>query len=347
VSPTAPLPSAETNATSPSGDLTALGQPCGCQVIGLDFRKREETALAAHEISDALRADQFVWIELCTRDSAAARSFLECLGLVDDAAIGAALSRDAVSSYSRYDRHLHLVLTPLAESDLAERRIDVLLGERFLITLYTHRISLLDTLRREYRSDFLQFARTPSFLLYEIWDQLLQNYLNVQKRLEARVEALQLELKEEQVDGAVFGRVSDLGADLLKLRRVALPARTVLTDLATRRSLFISDTTQQALANLSGTAEHLLGDLVTDRELLSESVDLHMSRVTHRTNEVMKRLTVVSVVFLPLTFIVGVYGMNFEHLPELHWRYGYAYFWLLVAVVVAGLLAVLRRARFW
>jgi magnesium transporter len=70
-----------------------------------------------------------------------------------------------------------------------------------------------------------------------------------------------------------------------------------------------------------------------------------MSLVSHRTNEVMKRLTVVSVVFLPLTFLCGVYGMNFERLPELQWRFGYLYFWALVAAIVLGLLALMRRSK--
>jgi magnesium transporter len=241
-----------------------------------------------------------------------------------------------------------LVLSPFAKvSELSLQRIEVLLGEHFLITLYREPVDLLSCLQREYRSDFVQFAKTPSFLLYELWDQLLQNYLAIQQRLEERVEALQAELRTERVPAQVFARISDLNTDLSRLRRVALPARTVLADLSARRSLFLSETTQRALVNLVGTLEHILGDLVTDRELLSDAVNLYMSSVAHRTNEVMQRLTVVSVVFLPLTFIVGVYGMNFDYLPELKWQYGYVYFWLLVVVVVVGLLSVLRRARFW
>ena len=85
--------------------------------------------------------------------------------------------------------------------------------------------------------------------------------------------------------------------------------------------------------------------MLVDRELLSDSLNLYMSLMSHRTNEVMQRLTIVSVVFMPLTFIVGVYGMNFEILPELKWQYGYAYFWLLVLAVVSGLLLLMKRAR--
>jgi magnesium transporter len=94
-----------------------------------------------------------------------------------------------------------------------------------------------------------------------------------------------------------------------------------------------------------GTVEHVLQDLLVDRDILSESLNLYMSLVGHRTNEVMKRLTVVSVVFLPLTFLCGVYGMNFQNLPELQWTYGYVFFWALVAIIVAALLGLMRRAK--
>jgi magnesium transporter len=163
--------------------------------------------------------------------------------------------------------------------------------------------------------------------------------------MEERVEALQNELRGERVDDRVFARISELGADLLHFRKILLPARAVLTDLATRKSLFVSEATQHFLANIVGTVEHVLQDLLVDREILSESLNLYMSIVSHRTNQVMKRLTVVSVIFLPLTFLCGVYGMNFEILPELGWHYGYLYFWMVVVAVVVGLLSLMRRAR--
>ena len=146
-------------------------------------------------------------------------------------------------------------------------------------------------------------------------------------------------------DDRVFARVSALGAALLNFRKVVLPARGVLSDLATRRSLFLSETTQHLLGNLVSSAERVLQDLLVDRDILSESLNLYMSLVSHRTNQVMKRLTVVSVIFLPLTFLCGVYGMNFEHLPELKWQYGYPLFWFAVALIVGGIVWFSRRAR--
>jgi magnesium transporter len=124
-----------------------------------------------------------------------------------------------------------------------------------------------------------------------------------------------------------------------------LPARAVLADLATRRSLHVSEPTQPYLVNMVSSLERVLQDVLVGRDILSDSLNLYMSMLSHRTNQVMKRLTVVSVIFLPLTFLCGVYGMNFEYLPELGWRFGYPAFWVLAALIVVGIVWFSRRAR--
>ena len=91
--------------------------------------------------------------------------------------------------------------------------------------------------------------------------------------------------------------------------------------------------------------DRTLQDLLVDRDILSESLDLHMSLVAHRTNRVLTRLTAVSMVFLPLTFLCGIYGMNFEFMPELAWPVGYALFWGIVILVTTLQLILLRKKK--
>ena len=86
-------------------------------------------------------------------------------------------------------------------------------------------------------------------------------------------------------------------------------------------------------------------DVLVDREILTQSINLYMSMVSHHTNRAMSKLTVISAIFLPLTFLCGVYGMNFAVFPELHWKYGYDFFWVTCATIVVVLLIVLRRHR--
>jgi magnesium transporter len=329
-------------------EIAAAGTrpPCTVQLVAFDFSNKKERSIRLDDVTTELEAGSFLWLDLNVTDPREAREILTRFA-IDEQIIDPALNADASTQHARYETCLHLVVSGCRERghqfDL--ERVDVVIAERFLLTIHRGPVVFLDAVRRDYRSDFVNFARSPSFLLYEIWDHLLENYLAIQKRVEERVEALQNRLRGEDVTDDLFANISELGADLLHFRKILLPARAVLADLSTRRSKFISETTQGFLANMVGTVEHVLQDLLVDRDLLSESLSLYMSLVSHRTNEVMKRLTVVSVIFLPLTFLVGVYGMNFDIMPELRWHYGYLFFWLLVITLVGGLLYLMRRAR--
>jgi magnesium transporter len=324
---------------------------CETTLVAFDFgqagtRDKSATDITLDDAPAAMESGRFVWLDLDARDRTQAREMLSGFG-IDKEAVDNALHGEPATRHARYDGYLHLVLSGCRalEEQFVLERVDVFVAERFLITLHRGPAVFLSAIMREYRSDFFSFAKSPSFLVYELWDHLLDNYLSVQKRMEERVEHMQNELRADEVDDGVFASISALGADLLHFRKILLPARAVLTDLSTRRSLFISEATQAFLGNMAGRLEHVLQDLLVDREILSEALNLYMSLVSHRTNIVMKKLTVVSVVFLPLTFLVGVYGMNFDVIPELRWHYGYALFWAAVLAIVASLIALMRKNK--
>jgi magnesium transporter len=316
-------------------------------VVDMDFASKTERTIALPQVSASMDAGRFVWIDVAAPDAEEGRRLLRSIGLLDEEVIDAAFRGEPAMQYARFEPYLLLTLSGYRrQGDQIElERACVVIAEKFLVTIRRGPVAFLNAVRRDYRSDFVRFAKTPSFLVYEIWDHLMENYLAVQNLMGERVERLQNELNSGNVDDKVFLRISELGSDLLHFRKVLLPARAVLKDLSTRRSMFLSEATQGFLANMVGTVEHLIQDMLVDRDILSESVDLYMSVISHRTNQVMKRLTIVSVLFLPLTFLVGVYGMNFRVLPELEWHYGYLYFWLLAGVTVTLILVLMRRGK--
>lgn len=329
------------------GAATDSPRPCQVQVVAFDFTAKVLSVISPPEVGAALEGGRFVWVDVEAHDPEEARRLLAGLPNLASGIIEDALTSEAATRHARYDDCIHVVVSGCQEREqnFDLQRVDIVISQSMLVTLHKGSVAFMDAVRRDYRHDFERFAKSPSFLIYELWDHLIDNYLAIQKKMEERVEQLQNELRAPQVDDAVFGRISELGADLLHFRKILLPARAVLTDLSTRRTLFISETTQAFLHNMVGTVEHVLQDLLVDRDILSESLNLYMSLVSHRTNEVMKRLTGVTVVFLPLTFLCGVYGMNFDILPELHWQHGYLLFWTMVALIVIGLLTLMRRAR--
>ncbi len=319
---------------------------CALSVVEFDFDCKEDREIAPAAIHDALAAGRYLWIDVDVTDPTAARELLTEFKLANLPILEQALTQEPATQVARYDESLHVAMTGCALQDgkLALQRLDCVLAEGYLLTIHKGKVGFLDAVRRSYHTDFQRFARSPSFLVYELWDHLIETYLEVQKTFEERVERAQAQLIGE-VDDSVFQRLSSLGGDLLHLRKVMLPARAVLAELSTRKSVFISEATQPFLANMVGTLERVLQDLLVDRDILSESLNLYMSMVGHRTNRVMTRLTIVSIVFLPLTFLCGVYGMNFHVLPEKDWEYGYLFFWVLVVVIAGAIVYVMKRKK--
>lgn len=315
-------------------------------IVSLDFKTKAHAKQTLDTFRAEMEAGRFVWIDVDVAQSEEARRLVASLDLCDPEIVEDAMSREPATQIARYEDYIHLVLSGcrLVGHKFDLERVDAIMGENFLLTLHKGQPVFLEAVRKSYVSDFVRYAQSPSFLLYELWDHLIDNYLSVHKRFEERVEHVQAQLIGE-VDDAVFAEASELGSDLLHLRKVVLPARAVLTDLSTRKSPFVSEATQPYLANMVGTVERVLQDVLVDRDILSNSLNNYMSLVAHKTNKVMGKLTVVSIIFLPLTFLCGVYGMNFEVIPELKWQHGYIYFWATTGAIALGLLFLLRRLK--
>lgn len=348
----------DTPSDQPDTDLATW--ECPIRVVVMDFATKTVGEIPRQDIQAALDAGKFVWIDAQPMDVEAARRALDGLGLLPAEVLGHTLTDEPATQLARYENCLHLALASCeiaADGHLELERTDVVAGasetraegksgrSSWLVTVHRHRPAFLEAVRGAYRADFLQHAQSPSFLIYEIWDHLLDSYHRVQKAFEDRVEQVQTALMQ-RVDDETFQRVSDLGAALLHFRKVLLPARATLSDLSSRRSMYISEATQPYLANMVATVERILQDVLVDRDILAESLNLYMSMVGHRTNRVMNKLTAFSVIFMPLSFVCGIYGMNFEVLPELKWHYGYlVFFWGVVMTIVSVSLIYLRRSK--
>ena len=342
---------------SSNGSVT--GAPVVAWAVEFDFAAKRERQIAPADAKPSTESGKFVWIDLdAVADADLAEATLTEMG-VNTHAVREAVGPDVDGRHDVYDDCLHIavtagVYTPRAkgaastgESRLRCPHVDIVIGERFLITLRRGPVEFIEQVRRHYRQDFYKFAQTPSFLLYEYWDALIHSYRKTLRAMALEVERVQDEIFAADASDAIFNEVSAVTRDLLSFRKIMLAAREVLHELSSRRSPFVSENTQPFLEKMVDTLERLSSDLAVEREILSETLNLYMGIVSHRTNKVVSRLTVVSMVFLPLTFIVGVYGQNFENMPELGWRYGYFGVWALLIVIAVGLLVFMKRREWW
>ena len=338
--------------TNPAAGEAGL-RPAGIRAEFLDFRDRSRGLLHPSEIRGEIDRGRFVWLDV---DVAVVEADLiettlppqACPGvnfrqLVDD---HATLRSPPPAALRRTDQLLQLTFLGGAACgpDDPGERLGVVIGEGFLVTVHRGPNGVLDAARRDYVYDFEQHAVTPSFLLYELCNEQVEQFLTVKTRLEDEVEDTRRALSDE-FDQTAFASVAAASAKLLTLRRRVLPVRRALEELTSRKTVLVSEATLPFLAAMIQSLERLLSDIAADREILETALNLSLTVMSHRTNQTMNRLAVVSTIFLPLTFICGVYGMNFEAMPEFDWPHGYIYFWVLSAGITAGVFVFLRRSR--
>jgi magnesium transporter len=228
--------------------------------------------------------------------------------------------------------------------ELETLEIDLVFNAQWLFTHHLGPSPALQAVKEGLARNPRPIERGPAAVAHAILDHLVDNYLPVVDELDDQIDAIEHDVVEDP-SKEVLRRIFRLKRSLQRLRRIALHQREVLQRLSRGEFELIPE---RALPFYRDVYDHFarVADLADSyRELLSGALEAYLSTVSNRMNEVMKTLTIVATIMLPLTFIVGVYGMNFSDIPELKWHYGYLYVWALMVAVVIGMLYLFRRKR--
>ena len=225
-------------------------------------------------------------------------------------------------------------------------QVCMILGSSWILTFQDRYFGFFDCVRERIREGVGPIRTAgPDYLFYALLDALVDRYFPIAEDLSARVEDLEEQVHHDPRPEALRA-LHAARRDLVILRRVGQPQLDALRALNLRPEPFVREETA---VYLRSTEQHLsqgMGIVEAAREHASSVVDLYLSNVSHRTNEVMKVLTLMASIFIPLTFIAGVYGMNFESMPELHQPLGYPVA-LGVMGIVAGVMIVWFRRKGW
>ncbi|MGB0951598.1 MAG: magnesium/cobalt transporter CorA [Planctomycetota bacterium] len=234
------------------------------------------------------------------------------------------------------------------EGHLEWTQVSLFLREGLLLTVHEPGLTGLSGIRdRLHRGRVAIRSGGADYLAIMILDAVVDGYFPILEEYGDRLDDLEDRVLDGQ-DHEVLSEIYGIRRDLALFRRSAWPMREVLHSLSKSGD---SPVREQHQLHLRDTLDHLtqtLEVIESYRDLAASLVDAHLNLVGQRTNEVMKVLTIVSTIFIPLTFIAGIYGMNFDttepwNLPELHWRFGYLAFWVVNVVLVVGLLALFRK----
>ncbi len=227
---------------------------------------------------------------------------------------------------------------------LKESQISFLLKKNYLITFQLSKKNFLELAVRELEKEKSKLRKkNASFLLYFFLDFITDTYyeeLEIIGNYIGELEEILLQKEENLLDKIYY-----LKRNLTKLRNDLWPLRDIIHKLSKNYHYFFD---KETLLYFSDTYDHtiVIIELIEEyRDLLSGMIDLYLSKLSNKMNETMTLLTVIGTIFIPLTFITGVYGMNFKNMPILYWKYGYYYVWIIMIIIGVGLLYYFKKKK--
>ncbi len=248
-----------------------------------------------------------------------------------------------------FDHYIYVVLKMLylneALDDIRSEQVSLILGPSFLVSFQESSGDVFAPVRERIRKPGSRIrASGCDYLAYALIDAVVDHYFLILEKTGDRIEVLEEQLMEE-TDADTLQHIHDLKREMIFMRKQVWPIRELVGSLLRDESDLISSSTRVFLRDVYDHAVQVIDTIESYRDILSGLVDLYMSSVSHRMNEVMKVLTIIATIFIPITFIAGIYGMNFEMMPELKWRWGYAGVWGVMIVVVLVMVGYFRRKK--
>lgn len=248
-----------------------------------------------------------------------------------------------------YGDYLYLVLKMLhkveGDGTVAEQ-VSLVLGSNFVISFQEGmKGDVFNPIRERLRSGKGKIRELGAdYLAYALMDAVVDNYFVVLEGVGERIEDLEDQVMTDPHPETVR-EIHQLKREVILLRKAVWPLREVIAALQRRESNLIGEMVEVYLRDLYDHTIQVIDTIEASRDMLAGMLDVYLSSISNRMNEVMKFLTIIGTIFIPLTFIAGLYGMNFQNMPELHWRWGYVACLSLMLMVALFLLIYFKRKR--
>lgn len=278
-------------------------------------------------------ADGFYWIDADVEDL----EVLQPLFSIHDLAVEDCLSEeDQRPKIEIYDNHYFIVVNSIRfdDEEIFLRSLNIFLGRHFIITITRQKINELRSLKPLL---WEQEVNSPDRFMYLLIDLIVDNYFLVGDRIEVRIEKLEEDILMH-TKKSHLNEIIGLRSEILWLKKVLGPQKEVINTLNKRDLRLIDEQLQKYFSDIYENAVKISETFDTYRDLMGNLREAYQSSIANRANEIMRVFTAITTVFMPLTVITGIYGMNFDNMPELHTRHGY--------FVVLGVMILLGSSMF-
>jgi len=241
--------------------------------------------------------------------------------------------------------NLKMLMLPEGSREIKVEHVSLIIGKNYLISFQEDIGDVFDPVRERIRKEGGRVRKSgPDYLAYALIDNIVDNYFVVMEKIEEWVESLEEELVLNATRESLQ-KINRLKKDMIFLRKAVWPLREMILALERMESPLIRQDTRIYLRDVYDHAIQVIDTLETFRDMVSGMIDIYLSGLSYKMNEIMKVLTLIATIFIPLTFVAGVYGMNFRNMPELGWEFGYYAVWGIMIAIVAIMLIYFRKRK--
>lgn len=333
------------------GTVTYMGKREGVasKVTIINYNKSDYEVHKADSVEATIKhqkSDMLQWVDVVGISD---EMFVENLGTYYG--LGALVLEDAVNTQQRpkideYENYIFGVFQMLYindDNELIAEHVALALVEKGVLVFQELDDDVFAGVRDRIKNKAGRIRNKGSdYLFFALLDAIVDNYFVVLEHLNARIEVLEVEVYENPRQ-EVAHKIQELKKDVLKVRRWIFPVKELLSRLIDSESELINKDTKMFLRDALDHSTEINESLQIYREMSMSLMEMYMSNMSNKMNEVMKVLTIMASIFIPLTFIAGIYGMNFDNMPELHWEYGYLMVWGLMILIFLLMLIYFKR----
>lgn len=338
----------------PPGTLVHIGE-MKSEHTRIELFHYDESSFLEIELSDISEAFQYtehkgvVWINIHglhdTRIvEAIGRHFnLHPLTLED---VMNANQRPKVEDFSSYIFVVLKMLYPLKEQIITEQ-VSIIFGKNYIISFQEDGADVFNPVREQIRTNKGRLRKMgPDYLGYALIDNIVDNYFGILEKLGEAIEVIEERLTDNPLPASLHA-IHRMRRQMVMLRKSVWPLREVISHLHREDSELITAQTSLYLRDVYDHTIQVIDGVETFRDILSGMLDLYLSSVSNRLNQIMKVLTIIATIFMPLTFIVGLYGMNFKYMPELRQWWGYPAVLILMIVIAGWMLRYFKKKKWF
>jgi magnesium transporter len=339
----------------PPGSLIYTGDKIAVQphITIVDYDEQQLKTLELSSLADCPAMENWPGVTWINVSGVSQADHLERLGesfKLHPLVLEDILNVDQRPKVEDYEDYLYIVLKAISSQperdEIEAEQISLVLGPNYVLSFHETSDDMFKPVRERLVAAKGRIRKAGAdYLAYALMDLIVDNYFVTLEQFGDRVEFMEDEVVRRAVP-ATLQMVHHLKNHMIILRRSLWPLREVIALLERRESPLISEATAVYFKDVYDHTIIAIDTVETYRDILSGLLDIYLSSVSNRLNEVMKVLTIIATIFMPLTFLAGVYGMNFKYMPELQWHYAYFGLWGIM-ILLAGCMALYFRKRKW